>query len=102
MPEYVYRREDGTHFTIKQRFNDDPLIIDPKTGQRVVRVVQPSGIIFKGSGFYVNDSRGSKQSLSGNGSSSHSEQKSIVKKDDETKDIVKKKDEPKSVVKTDD
>lgn len=71
MPEYTYRREDGTTFTIRQRFSDEPLSTDPSTGQKVVRVVQPAGIIFKGTGFYVNDSKGSKQSLN-NGSSGKS------------------------------
>lgn len=59
MPMYRYRREDGTEFDIRQKFSDDPLTIDPETGQAVVRVIQPTGIVFKGSGFYVNDSRSS-------------------------------------------
>lgn len=58
MPLYTYRREDGTTFDIRQGFHDEPLTFDPHTGQSVVRVVQPAPIIFKGSGFYVNDSRG--------------------------------------------
>ncbi|MEZ4668815.1 MAG: zinc ribbon domain-containing protein [Anaerolineae bacterium] len=57
MPLYTYRREDGTTFDIQQKFLDDPLTVDPTTGQKVVRVVQAAGIIFKGSGFYVNDSK---------------------------------------------
>ncbi len=65
MPEYSYRREDGTVFTIRQKFSDDPLMIDPETGQKVTRIVHATGIIFKGSGFYVNDSKkASKHSLS--------------------------------------
>jgi predicted nucleic acid-binding Zn ribbon protein len=62
MPLYTYRREDGTTFDIRQGFHDEPLTIDPQTGQNVVRVVQPAQIIFKGSGFYVNDSRGKSNS----------------------------------------
>jgi predicted nucleic acid-binding Zn ribbon protein len=58
MPLYTYRREDGTTFDFRQGFHDEPLTVDPVTGQSVVRVVQPAPIIFKGSGFYVNDSRG--------------------------------------------
>jgi putative FmdB family regulatory protein len=57
MPLYTYRRADGTTFDIRQKFSDDPLTVDPETGQSVVRVVQAAGIIFKGSGFYVNDSK---------------------------------------------
>lgn len=69
MPVYTYRREDGTTFDVKQKFSDEPLTVDPATGQSVVRVVQSAGIIFKGSGFYVNDSKGAKSGLNGNGSS---------------------------------
>jgi len=61
MPIYTYRREDGTTFEIRQKFSDDPLETDPKTGQPVTRIIQNAGIIFKGSGFYVNDSKGSKK-----------------------------------------
>lgn len=57
MPLYTYRREDGTTFDIKQSFSDPALTIDPQTGQHVVRVVHAAGIVFKGSGFYVNDSK---------------------------------------------
>lgn len=57
MPVYEYRREDGTTFEIRQKFSDDPLTLDAATGQRVIRVVQAAGIVFKGSGFYVNDSK---------------------------------------------
>lgn len=58
MPVYTYRREDGTTFELRQSFNDAALTIDPASGQKVVRVIQGAGIIFKGSGFYVNDSKG--------------------------------------------
>jgi predicted nucleic acid-binding Zn ribbon protein len=74
MPLYTYRRADGTTFEIRQKFLDDPLTVDPATGQTVVRVVQAAGIIFKGSGFYVNDSK-SKSSSTLN-STSHSKDSS--------------------------
>lgn len=70
MPVYTYRREDGTTFEIQQRFADDPLTMDPATGQKVVRVVTSPGIIFKGSGFYVTDN---KKSSNGNGRSASSD-----------------------------
>ena len=60
MPVYTYRREDGTTFDIRQRFGDRPLQACPTTGQVVNRVIQPAGIIFKGSGFYVNDNNKAK------------------------------------------
>lgn len=65
MPVYTYRREDGSTFDFRQSFSDAPLTVDPETGQQVVRVVHNAGIIFKGSGFYINDSKSSKQSLKG-------------------------------------
>jgi putative FmdB family regulatory protein len=58
MPVYTYRREDGTTFELRQSFSDAALTVDPATGQKVVRVVHGAGVIFKGSGFYVNDSKG--------------------------------------------
>lgn len=58
MPIYTYRREDGTSFELRQKFLDEPLQIDPETGQKVQRVIQSAGVIFKGSGFYVTDTRG--------------------------------------------
>jgi putative FmdB family regulatory protein len=65
MPVYTYRREDGTTFDYRQSFSDNPLTTDPETGQHVTRIVQAAGVIFKGSGFYVNDSKSaSKKSLS--------------------------------------
>lgn len=71
MPEYTYRREDGTTFTIKQKFTDSALTTDPHTGQKVWRVVQNAGVIFKGSGFYVNDSKGSKSALTNTSSNAN-------------------------------
>lgn len=68
MPVYTYRRDDGTTFDYRQKFTDEPLKVDPLTGQPVVRVVQAAGIVFKGSGFYVTDSRSSsRRSINGTG-----------------------------------
>lgn len=56
MPTYVYRREDGTTFEVFQRISDDPLKVDPETGQAVERVIGGgAGLIFKGTGFYETD-----------------------------------------------
>ena len=40
-----------------QRISDPALTEHPETGDPVKRLIQPVGIAFKGSGFYVNDSR---------------------------------------------
>jgi len=55
MPTYVYRREDGTTFELVQRISEDPLTVDPETGQKVQRVISGAGLVFKGSGFYLTD-----------------------------------------------
>lgn len=56
MPTYVYKREDGTTFEIEQRITEDALTTCPTTGQPVQRVISGgTGLIFKGSGFYLTD-----------------------------------------------
>ena len=61
MPIYVYKNLDtGETFEIHQSIKDDALKEDPKTGAPVRRMIQPVGIAFKGSGFYVNDSQNTK------------------------------------------
>lgn len=62
MPVYTYRRDDGTTFDYRQKFSDDPLTVDPETGQHVTRIIQAAGVIFKGSGFYINDSKSASRS----------------------------------------
>lgn len=58
MPVYVYRNlKTGETFEIEQRMTDPALTEDPTTGDPVKRLIQPVGISFRGSGFYVNDSR---------------------------------------------
>jgi predicted nucleic acid-binding Zn ribbon protein len=70
MPEYVYRREDGSTFTVRQSFNDAPLTADPETGQKVIRVIQNAGVIFKGSGFYITDNKNGSAARRDNGNGS--------------------------------
>lgn len=70
MPIYTYRREDGTTFDIRQSFSDDPLSVDPQSGQRVQRIIQSAGVIFKGSGYYVTDNRGAARAAATSASTS--------------------------------
>ena len=59
MPVYVYKNlTTGATFEVEQRITESALAADPATGDPVKRVIQPVGIAFKGSGFYVTDSRG--------------------------------------------
>ena|SRR5690348_4114933 len=58
MPTYVYQCEDCGHdFEAVQKFSDAPLTVCPECEGRVRRVLQPSPVIFKGSGWYITDSR---------------------------------------------
>lgn len=61
MPVYAYRCDScGVQFERMQRFTDDPVEVCPECeNQAVTRLIQPAGIIFKGSGWYVKDSKGS-------------------------------------------
>jgi hypothetical protein len=40
-----------------QHFKDEPLKECPECGGSVHRLIQPVGIIFRGSGFYITDNR---------------------------------------------
>ena len=58
MPIYEYECEKcGRRFELFQHFSDDPADTCPECSGAVHRVIQPVGIIFKGSGFYVTDNR---------------------------------------------
>src|SRR5512138_594855 len=59
MPTYVYECQDcGVRFERLQSYSDAPLRDCPECGGHVYRVIQPVGVIFKGSGFYVTDNKG--------------------------------------------
>jgi putative FmdB family regulatory protein len=60
MPTYVYEcRTCGVVKEVQQRITEDPLKdCDCGALGQLRRVIQPVGIAFKGSGFYVNDGAG--------------------------------------------
>jgi putative FmdB family regulatory protein len=58
MPVYEYQcRDCGVRFERRQHVTEDPIKICPECGGEVRRLIQPVGIVFKGSGFYVTDNR---------------------------------------------
>jgi putative FmdB family regulatory protein len=58
MPTYVYQCDKcGVQFERRQRVTDDPITTCPECEGRVRRVLQPVGIVFKGSGWYCTDNR---------------------------------------------
>lgn len=58
MPTYVYKNiENGELYEIRQSIRDEALSQHPETGAPIKRVPSQPGIAFRGSGFYVTDSR---------------------------------------------
>ncbi|WP_128431491.1 FmdB family zinc ribbon protein [Streptomyces cyaneus] len=65
MPTYQYQcTECGEGLEAVQKFTDDALTECPSCQGRLKKVFSAVGIVFKGSGFYRNDSRGSSSSSS--------------------------------------
>jgi putative FmdB family regulatory protein len=81
MPTYTYHCDSCGHgFEAVQRFADDPLTECPQCGSRIRRVIQPVGVVFKGSGWYITDSR-PKSSSDGADSDSGAKTKTKAKSD---------------------
>ncbi|MEV4437585.1 FmdB family zinc ribbon protein [Streptomyces sp. NPDC049577] len=65
MPTYQYQcTECGEGLEAVQKFTDDALTVCPQCDGRLKKVFSAVGIVFKGSGFYRNDSRGASSSSS--------------------------------------
>ncbi|HEY9374974.1 FmdB family zinc ribbon protein [Streptomyces sp.] len=65
MPTYQYQcTECGEGLEAVQKFTDDALTECPNCKGRLKKVFSAVGIVFKGSGFYRNDSRGASSSSS--------------------------------------
>ncbi len=99
MPTYVYEcRDCGEGFEIEQRISEDPLTECRSCEDGTIRrIMQPTAVMFKGSGFYVNDK-----------SSTNPAQESTDKKSDsepeakpDTKEAVPAAAEPASESKSD-
>jgi putative FmdB family regulatory protein len=78
MPTYLYEcAKCGDEVEAWQSFTDEPLKRHSGCGGKLTKVLQPVGIVFKGSGFHRTDSRsGSKRSGSSDGSSDGKDTKS--------------------------
>lgn len=56
MPTYVYECDTCSKvFEVDQRITEDPLTDCGCGDGKVKRIMQPTAVMFKGSGFYVND-----------------------------------------------
>jgi len=70
MPTYEYECLECKHrFERFQSIKDEPVKVCEKCGKEVRKVFCATGIIFKGSGFYVNDSKSSKSTSASSDSS---------------------------------
>src|SRR3954447_22679046 len=94
MPIYEYECKNcKTRFDKLQSMTADPLTVCENCGGGPIRrVLQPVGIIFKGSGWYINDSRKSSSSDDSSGASN----KSSESKGSESKSSDSKSSESKS------
>jgi putative FmdB family regulatory protein len=70
MPTYVYEcAKCGEEMEEWQSFSEEPLKKHPGCGGKLSKVLQPVGIVFKGSGFHRTDSRSAAKRSHSNGSS---------------------------------
>lgn len=99
MPTYAYRCEKcGVEFERFQKFSDKPLTKCPECKGKVRRVPQAAGVVFKGSGWYITDSKSSSSASStakskktegdGSGSETKTESKPAEKAKPEAKAAV--------------
>jgi putative FmdB family regulatory protein len=103
MPTYGYRCGTcGHEFEIRQRITEEPLSTCPKCGGKLAKMLYPAGIIFKGSGYYTTDYKGSGNGSAGssNGvapaSEGSSESKPETKSESKSESKAESKAEPKS------
>ena len=71
MPLYEYECRKCEHVFEELVFGDEPVVC-PKCQGTLTKVIYPTGVIFKGSGFYSTDYKTSEKS-SGNGSTPSSD-----------------------------
>lgn len=102
MPLYVYKCNHCEYqFEVRQRFSEEPLTICPRCEGQIRRVINPVGVVFKGSGFYVTDSRNGKSGSLLNGSTqSSTDEKSDKLDKSEKSDKSEKKTADSSAVAT--
>jgi putative FmdB family regulatory protein len=73
VPTYQYAcTACAERLEVVQRFTDDALTVCPECGGALRKVYSAVGVVFKGSGFYKTDSRGSRSSSGSSSTSSTS------------------------------
>ena len=90
MPTYHYRCSACNHsFDYFQKFSEAALTECPECTGSIRRVPQPVGIVFKGSGWYVTDSRESKNKSNNSKGSSEKAETAPSTASESTKDTAK-------------
>ena len=85
MPTYQYAcTACDERLEAVQSFTDAPLTECPACGGTLRKVFSAVGVVFKGSGFYKNDSRGGSGSSDGKGSETKTEKKTDAGSGDKT------------------
>ena len=99
MPTYNYYCSDcDTHFSYFQKMSESPISSCENCGGKVKRLITGgTGLIFKGSGFYLTDYKNGKKSTDNNSQSAQKENensKSVEKEKNKTTadDLIKKKE----------
>lgn len=76
MPTYQYQcTECGEALEVQQSFTDDAMTVCPNCNGRLRKVFNAVGVVFKGSGFYRNDSRSTTTSSTPAGASAGTDSK---------------------------
>lgn len=89
MPIYEYEcLTCGTTFEKRQSFSEEPVASCPNGHPKTRRLLSAPAIVFKGSGFYINDSKSSKNGINGTGKNTRTES-SNTKSTESTKSETK-------------
>jgi putative FmdB family regulatory protein len=97
MPIYLYECEScGVRFERMQRMSEGPLTDCPECEGHVHRVIQPVGVIFKGSGFYITDNRQVSSPTLAPAKETKSEGKKVTESAEPAKEPAAPKETPKA------
>lgn len=90
MPTYVYEcAKCGDELEVWQSFSEDSLKKHSGCGGKLTKVLQPVGIVFKGSGFHKTDSRSGSKRSGSNGASETSKPDSTKSESGDSKSDTK-------------
>ena len=102
MPTYAYQCEAcGSAFEVFQKMSDEPLSECESCGGELKKRMFPVGIVFKGSGFYVND-YAKKESAKSSTAAAATETKAEAKADADTSTAPKSESKVDAPAKTSD